>query len=551
MKIHMTRILTLMLAVFLVIPAFASAAPTTKGSAADLRSALGNLLGEHAILAINTMQKGYDGKADFADAAGALNANTDELSQAIASVYGDEAGKSFNTIWSSHIGYFVDYVKATGAKDNVAKQKAVDNLEIYRLAQAKFFATANPNLNEQELAEGLKMHINELLKAFNSYVAKDYASVYTTEREAYAHMLMTGDALADGIVKQFPTMFTGDIMNNPASDLRQTLGQILGEHASAAVFAMQKGIDGAPDFDQAAAVLTMNTNDLSNAIASIYGADAGKAFNPLWSSHIGYFVDYVKATATKDNTAKQKAVANLEKYRLAQAKFFATANPNLSEQQLADGLKMHINELLKAFDSYVAKDYKTAYTAEREAYAHMFMTGDALSEGIVKQFPAKFETTTPTVPTSPQVSTVTMQLGSKTIHVNNNKMMMDVAPFIKNGSTFIPVRFLAEGIGAKVKYDKTTNTTWIMAGDDKLAFWIGQDTMQLNGMNKKVGATVFVKDGRTEVPLRFITELLGWNVAWGKDKATIIMTKAMAPASAAAHNMATDMTNMSAGHMSH
>ncbi|GAF09471.1 hypothetical protein [Paenibacillus pini] len=397
MKSHMSKILTLMLAVFLVIPAFASAAPTTKGSAADLRSALGNLLGEHAILAINTMQKGYDAKGDFTDAANALNMNTADLSKAIASVYGDEAGKSFNTIWSSHIGYFVDYVKATSAKDNAAKQKAVDNLEKYRFAQAKFFATANPNLSEKDLADGLKMHINELLKAFDSYVAKDYSTVYKTEREAYAHMLMTGDALAGGIVKQFPAKFTGDIMNNPASDLRQTLGQLLGEHASAAVFAMQKGIDGAPDFDQAAAVLTMNTNDLSNAIASVYGQDAGKSFNTIWSSHIGYFVDYVKATAAKDNTAKQKAVDNLEKYRFAQAKFFATANPNLSEKDLAEGLKMHINELLKAFDSYVAKDYKTVYSLEREAYAHMFMTGDALSEGIVKQFPAKFEPTTTTL----------------------------------------------------------------------------------------------------------------------------------------------------------
>ncbi|WP_238153610.1 type I 3-dehydroquinate dehydratase, partial [Bacillus pumilus] len=41
---------------------------------------------------------------------------------------------------------------------------------------------------------------------------------------------------------------------------------------------MQKGNDGSKDFDQAAAALNENTNDLSDAIASVYGKDAGKQF---------------------------------------------------------------------------------------------------------------------------------------------------------------------------------------------------------------------------------------------------------------------------------
>ncbi|MGW9530129.1 stalk domain-containing protein [Paenibacillus terrae] len=51
--------------------------------------------------------------------------------------------------------------------------------------------------------------------------------------------------------------------------------------------------------------------------------------------------------------------------------------------------------------------------------------------------------------------------------------------------------------------------------------------VDVNGTQKKADANILVnKEGRTVVPLRFITELLGWNVAWGSDKATITLTKA-------------------------
>nr|WP_223251417.1 hypothetical protein [Bacillus sp. MZGC1] len=80
-------------------------------------------------------------------------------------------------------------------------------------------------------------------------------------------------------------------VSNKATDLRAALDQLFSEHAYLAVITMQKGIDGSKDFDQAAAALNDNTNDLSDAIASVYGKKAGKQFKDSWSSHIGYLVD--------------------------------------------------------------------------------------------------------------------------------------------------------------------------------------------------------------------------------------------------------------------
>lgn len=77
-------------------------APKVDTAAAELRTSLGHLLSEHAYLAVEAMRRGAEGSADFEAAAGALNANTEDLSAAITSVYGEEAGAQFNEIWTNH-----------------------------------------------------------------------------------------------------------------------------------------------------------------------------------------------------------------------------------------------------------------------------------------------------------------------------------------------------------------------------------------------------------------------------------------------------------------
>ncbi|WP_017812542.1 MULTISPECIES: copper amine oxidase N-terminal domain-containing protein [Paenibacillus] len=561
-KSFLSRIGILLMAVILILPATAGAAATTKGAGADLRSALGQVLGEHALLAVIAMQKGIDGAADFDQVAASLNANTDDLSAAVASVYGNEAGAAFKTIWASHIGYFVDYVKATAAKDTAGQQKAKDELAKYKVEQAKFFADANPNLPQAALEQGLEEHINMLLTAFDDYVAKDYNGAYQMADKAYKHMFMFGDILSAAIVKQFPDKFTGDMSSMPASDLRSALGNVLGEHATLAVWAMQKGIDGAPDFEQAAGLLNQNTNELSAAVASVYGDKAGEAFKTIWASHIGYFVDYVKATAAKDTTGQQKAKDELKEYKVEQAKFFADANPNLPQAALEQGLEEHINMLLKAFDDYVGKNYTSAYAQERMAYAHMFMFGNTLSEAIVMQFPDKFGGSapaapapaptpaqpdhsnmpgmTPTPPSQPatgggeagtsadynpelKMRMIQFTLGSKTYMVNGKSMSMGIMPVEYMGTTYVPLRYLANNANMKVSYDKATSTTWLDTGIQRYEFWVNSKVYKVDNMRKGMNDMVISRNGHVLVPVRWFADNFEWNLAY--DNGMITLTK--------------------------
>ncbi|ARU60363.1 hypothetical protein CBW65_04255 [Tumebacillus avium] len=490
----------------------ATAVSTTP--AANLRVALNQLFSEHANLAIIAMQKGYDGAPDFAQAAAALNKNTDDLSAAVASVYGEEAGAAFKEIWSSHIGYFVDYTVATVKKDEAGKQQALADLAEYRDEQAKFLAAANPNLSEKDLSATLQMHVDGLLAVFNAYVNQDAATEQKELRMAHHHMFMTGDALSAAIVKQFPEKFKNTSTTSAAVDLRVALDSLLSEHASLAILAMQKGIDGKQDFTTVAAALNANTDDLSSAVASIYGKEAGVQFKTIWSSHIGYFVDYVTATAAKDTAGQQQAVANLDGYRAAQAKFFAGADPYMNEQAIRDALNAHVQELLNAFNDYVAKDYAGVYENYETAYDHMFMTGLSLSSAIAAQFPAKFGGTE-----------ADLWINSKTFTVNGMEKRFDVAPFLRGDRTFVSLRALSETVGAKVDWAEATQTVTVTAGHDVLKFWIGQDYMTFNGETRQIGTPAFIVQDRTQVPLRFIAEQLGWHVDWNGSKQGITLTK--------------------------
>jgi hypothetical protein len=172
-----------------------------------------------------------------------------------------------------------------------------------------------------------------------------------------------------------------------ASDLRNTLNQLLGEHAVLAMNATNLGVKGSKAFPAAANALDRNSVELSQAIGSIYGAKAGKTFldGPfMWRAHVRFFVDYTVALAKKDTAGQSKAVANLKTYTVKFGDFLAGAT-GLPKLAVRNDLLGHVLELKGQLDAYAGGDYAKAATGYRNAYAHMFMTGDLLAGAIAKQ----------------------------------------------------------------------------------------------------------------------------------------------------------------------
>ena len=217
MKVRLTLLATLAVAGALVFSAFAIAgggegegmtmhhgAAAKKLTASDLRVTLDNLLGEHAVLAMNATNAGITGSKSFPAAAATLDKNSVALSKAIGSIYGAKAGKTFLDgpfMWRAHVKFFVDYTVATAKKDEAAKQKAVANLQTYTVRFGDFLAGAT-GLPKLAVRNDLLGHVLELKGQLDAYAKHQYTKAATMYEHAYDHMFMTGDLLAGAIAKQ-------------------------------------------------------------------------------------------------------------------------------------------------------------------------------------------------------------------------------------------------------------------------------------------------------------------------------------------------------------
>lgn len=370
----------------------APSSPAMSGSA-DLRATLTLLLDGHEYLAgiaiFNAVNLGMDNPLTEA-AVGALDENSVQLSEAIASVYGQEAGDAFLPLWRKHIGFFVDYTLGKAGGDNAKAAKARKDLDGYRADFGAFLASANPNLTKDAVAKALVPHVQATFTAIDAVVAKKPGQFALLSKGA-SHMVGIAEVLSDAISRQFPEKFSGDATGG-ASGLRATLTHGLVEHeylAGIAVYAaVNLGMDskitgGAVD------ALDGNSVALSQAIASVYGKEAGDAFLPLWRKHIGFFVDYTLAKAGGDEAKAQKAANDLDGYRADFGAFLASANPNLTKDAVADVLVRHVESTFAAIDAVVAKD-ASAFSKLREAAQHMDHIAAVLADAIAKQFPKKF-----------------------------------------------------------------------------------------------------------------------------------------------------------------
>jgi hypothetical protein len=203
---------------------------------------------------------------------------------------------------------------------------------------------------------------------------------------------MIGDPLAGAIARQFPARYPGDGAA-PSAALRATFNLTLREHVYLAADATGAALgDRKAEFEAAAAALDGNSQDLARAIGSVYGADAEKAFRPLWRRHIGFVVDYTVGAASKDKAKQDQAVAELVAYTDDFGAFLSGANPNLPKEAVAELVKHHVLTLKDVIDAQAAGNQPQAWRNARTAAGHMAKIADPLAAAITKQFPQRFAT---------------------------------------------------------------------------------------------------------------------------------------------------------------
>lgn len=116
-------------------------------------------------------------------------------------------------------------------------------------------------------------------------------------------------------------------------------------------------------------------------------------------------------------------------------------------------------------------------------------------------------------------------IGSRKISVFGREIKNDVAPKIVNDRTMLPIRIVAESLGGTVTWNGELQRVTIQKGADVILITIGADTAYVNGTAVKLDAAAFVENGRTYLPLRFVSETLGAQVAWNEAEKTVTITK--------------------------
>lgn len=96
--------------------------------------------------------------------------------------------------------------------------------------------------------------------------------------------------------------------------------------------------------------------------------------------------------------------------------------------------------------------------------------------------------------------------------------------FIDNGTTYIPLRSVSETLGAIVDWDSSTKTATLSKGYTTIVQRIGSDTARVNNKIVQIGAAAQIKNGSTYVPLRFVSENLGAAVNWDSKIRTVQIT---------------------------
>jgi hypothetical protein len=148
------------------------------------------------------------GLPDLDATAGRLLQNQDDIGNAVATFYGTEAGHQLGALLRDHIliaGKLVAAAKA-GVQDDITAQSDAWYANANDIAE--FLADANPAWPEATLAAMMKTHLDQTLAEATARLQGNWDADVAAYDEIHHHILDMADALADGIVRQFPNRFT-------------------------------------------------------------------------------------------------------------------------------------------------------------------------------------------------------------------------------------------------------------------------------------------------------------------------------------------------------
>ncbi len=117
-----------------------------------------------------------------------------------------------------------------------------------------------------------------------------------------------------------------------------------------------------------------------------------------------------------------------------------------------------------------------------------------------------------------------------TLVIDGKKISTDVNPMIIESRTMVPIRVLFDSFGADVLWNEALRQAIISTKTTVIVFTIDSKTAYVDGVGKSMDVAPTIVNGRTLVPIRFISGVLGYDVEWnGSTRTVYVKSKAPIP----------------------
>jgi hypothetical protein len=175
------------------------------------------------------------------------------------------------------------------------------------------------------------------------------------------------------------------------SDFHDAMRKLWEDHVTWTRLFIVSAVAGLPDKDATTQRLLQNQTDIGNAVAEFYGHDAGNKLTALLKDHILIAADIVTAAKAGDNAKVASSNKKWHDNAAEIAAFLHGANPkNWPTATLQTAMNMHLDQTLDEATHQLKGDYAASVKDYERVVEHILGMADVLSDGIIKQFPAKF-----------------------------------------------------------------------------------------------------------------------------------------------------------------
>ncbi|WP_372238264.1 stalk domain-containing protein [Paenibacillus sp. FSL R7-0273] len=124
-----------------------------------------------------------------------------------------------------------------------------------------------------------------------------------------------------------------------------------------------------------------------------------------------------------------------------------------------------------------------------------------------------------------QRKTQRLVIGSTTAYVGESAYRITAAPFIQTGRTYVPIRFISEKLGATVNWNQSTKEVTIQKDGKTIRWTVGNRQVKVNQQTVMQDAPLLLKNGSTFVPVRFVAEQLNTSVEYMGSKHMVVIFK--------------------------